>query len=135
MMLSKKQERRLDELLDKLPKTPTGGVVPPPKGSKWSAVEDEILKIFVGKKTADDISALLGRSRNGVHNRVRILKLDGVIRGQDHWAAQFKDVQVAMIRALHDAGFAPHEIHKQCFPNLNYNAVLDIINSYTRRER
>jgi predicted transcriptional regulator len=76
----------------------------------WTPVEDAQLRKLAGVKTAEEIAMILGRTKSGVHHRVKLLKLNGRLHGEHHWNAKISNVKAAMIGALYDAGFTVNEI-------------------------
>lgn len=88
---------------------------------------------FAGKKTASEIATITGRSTAGVYQYARRHGIDLKQRGENHYNAKLKDLQVQMIWALHAAGFTGAEIHQQLFSDLGRATIYDIIGSSTHR--
>lgn len=81
------------------------------RGQPWTTDEDKLLKRFAGKKTAEELSMIIGRPKNGVHHRMKKLGLNGYLRGEYNQNAKLSRVHAQMIVVLKDAGFTTNEIH------------------------
>lgn len=123
-MINEDQQGRLDALVARIPMVP----IYSKPGTSFTGVEDGIVKILAGEKTAEDIGAIIGRSRQGVTRRISVLGLDGRLKGENHAGAKLSNTQVQILHALHDAGFNVSEIHKCCFSHMSYDGVLTAFN-------
>lgn len=103
------------------------------RGPAWSAEEDALLKQFAGKKTAAELSVIIGRPKNGVHHRIKKLGLNGYLQGEHHKNAKLSAVHAQMIVVLKDAGFTTNEIHS-VFNDVCLFTICDIAAARTWRE-
>lgn len=103
------------------------------RGQAWTTKEDRLLKQFAGKKTAEELSVIIGRSKHGVHHRINKLGLNGYLRGEYNQNAKLSGTNAQMIQVLYDAGFTANEIQK-AFVNVNISTICDIAAARTWRE-
>ena len=78
----------------------------------WKPEEDAVLRKYAGVKPASEIAIIIGKPKNGVHHRIKKLKLNGRMTGDAHWNAKLSDLQAGITGALYDAGYTANEIHK-----------------------
>lgn len=78
----------------------------------WTEQEDDALREWAGTMSAEQIGAILGRPKNGVHSRVEKLGLDGRLWGENHWRAKLPNLQAAAVGILYDGGLTTNEIHR-----------------------
>lgn len=103
------------------------------KGLPWERHEDKILRDYAGKKTAPEIAVILDRPTQGVHHRMKHLKLSGRIIGENHWNAKITNLQCQMIIVLYAAGFSINEIQAAAFNHVSVRAVNDLVSARTRK--
>lgn len=103
------------------------------RGQAWTTKEDRLLKQFAGKKTAEELSVIIGRSKHGVHHRINKLGLNGYLRGEHHKNAKVSSVHAQMIVVLKDAGFTTNEIHS-VFNDVCLFTICDVAAARTWRE-
>lgn len=106
------------------------------KGSHWTTQEDKQLRNMAGRFSAADIGKAIGRPKNGVHHRMRRLRLDGRMYGENHWNAKVADLMAAMIGSLYDAGYSTNDIHKAISEaqDISLATVCDIASCRTRKK-
>lgn len=107
------------------------------KGSPWTPAEDRELRRMAGKIPASSIAVVLGRSKRGIHYRIKRLGLDGRLYGENHWNAKVSDLLAGMIGALYDAGYSVNEIHRAVSgaQDVSLATVCDIAACRTRKIR
>lgn len=101
---------------------------------RYTTAEDKTIREFAGKKTAEEIGLIIGRTKDSIHNRVQLLRLDGRIRGEDHHASKLSNLQSQMLLVLYQAGFTVNEIHKAAFDHVAISTVNDVASARTHQE-
>lgn len=103
------------------------------KYNRYYTEEEHItVKQFAGKKTAEEIGLMIGRTRNSVLNYASKNKITLRQTGQYHCRARLTDMQAQMVGALFDAGFSNVEINKACFPHVSRGCITGITTGANR---
>lgn len=102
---------------------------------KWTPKEDRLLKRYIGTKTAEELSVIIGRPRNGIYHRTKALGLNGQMIGENHWNAKLSNTQCQMAIILHDAGFSVNQINDAAFNHVSIAAITDLISARTRKQQ
>lgn len=77
----------------------------------WAATEEAHLRKWAGIALVTQIAADLNRTNSSIYKKMHALKLKGVKQGEKHSQAKTTRVGAAMIKLLHDNGYAPTDIY------------------------
>ena len=76
----------------------------------WTTTEEAHLRKWAGIALVTQIAADLNRTNSSIYKRMQALKLKGVKQGEKHSQAKTTRVGAAMIKLLHENGYAPTDI-------------------------
>ena len=93
--------------------------------TRWAPPEDAVLRRSAGLCTAAEIGAKLGRSRQAVHARAKLLGVNLTRGGEHHWRARLTELQVQMIAQLKDAGYTAAQIKEAFGVEVSTGAIND----------
>ena len=85
--------------------------------------DDKAIKKWASIKKAEDIAAILGRSRQSLQAHAQRIGVSLKMKGEDYHTSKLSNLQVEMIHALTSSGFKPCDIHKAAFNHVNYDTV------------
>lgn len=77
----------------------------------WTELDVAYLRKWAGIKSAPQIAADMGRTDASIYHKMQALKLKGIRQGEKHSQAKTTRVGAAMIKLLHDNGYAPTDIY------------------------
>ena len=78
---------------------------------EWTTTEEAHLRKWAGIALVTQIAADLNRTHSSIYKKMQALKLKGVKQGEKHSQAKTTRVGAAMIKLLHDNGYAPTDIY------------------------
>lgn len=100
----------------------------------YSEEEIDVIREFAGKKIAEEIGIMLGRTRDSVLNRASRSKICLRLEGENHRGAKLSNLQAQMVKVLFDAGYNSGEIHKACFDHVSPGCIQGITLGNNRTE-
>lgn len=98
----------------------------------YTKEESDIVRQYSGKKTAEEIGMMIGRTRFSVLNYASKNGIGLRQVGQYHCKARLTDLQAQMVGSLYDAGFSSVEIHKSCFSHVSRGCITGITTGNNR---
>ena len=100
---------------------------------RYTQDEDNALRQYAGKKTAEEIGMIIGRTRNSVHCRLKQIGVSGRLVGENHRCSKLSNLQVEMLVALQQAGFTSYDIHQAAFDHVTITTVRNVTELRTRQ--
>ena len=100
---------------------------------QWTELEDEHLRKVIGTQTAESIGKTLGRTGKSVSERIRILGLDGTLKGEAKVTAKLTEKDVEICRILNDYGYKISDMRRfgSAVTEAGYMTLKDIIDGRT----
>lgn len=82
------------------------------KFSRYSKAEDDVIREYCGRKTAEEIGLIMGTGRKPCSIMYRATRIGVPLRlsGENHKDSKLSETNAMMIKALFDSGFEQCEI-------------------------
>lgn len=97
--------------------------------SKWCRAEIMILRQCAGTMTVESIGRLTGRTGDAVRTKARELGISMMLRGNFHQSAKYPQLDIELVRHLHQSGISRREIAKK------FGMPLCTVNNYVYFDR
>ena len=82
-------------------------------GRAWERSEDQRLRAMAPNASSKEIAAALGRTRDAVMHRARVLRISLLKTGDAAPNTKYSDALIEKARQLHDQGYGPRWIAKR----------------------
>lgn len=82
-------------------------------GRAWERSEDQRLRAMASTASSIEIGVALGRTREAVMHRARVLKISLLKTGDAAPNTKYSDALIENARQLHDQGYGPRWIAKR----------------------
>lgn len=85
--------------------------------------EVALIKKYAGTKTVEELSLILGRTKQSIKSYCYKKKISLIKRGENHHESKLSNLQREMVMALSHAGFSDSEIHQAAFSHVSRSCI------------